>query len=80
MRREIAEMLIQGLSTSEIIERFQEVYGKGYKPAIYYLIDSAPKSIEFVRANRPESTKDEIRKIWLNSPGNKRYNHHFDNL
>ena len=78
LRREIADLLVLGVSTPRIIDEFQRMHGSGFKSAIYYLIDSAPKAIHFVQQNRPGSTADEIRKIWFNE--SKGYRHHFDKL
>lgn len=75
--RNIAEMLVQGLPTLDIASKVEEEHGRGFRTAIYLIVDSGHKAIQFVRQYRPESTDDEIKKIWFNRGKGTR---HFRNL
>ena len=80
VRQQIAGFLVEGKHTSEICDLIEEQHGRGYRTAIWKAIDSSPKAIEFVRANRPESTREEIKKISFNRNNSGHYTRHFDNL
>ena len=78
LRRQIADLLVAGKSTLDISKEMEEQHGKGFNATLYQLIDSAPKAIRFVKENRPDSTNEEIKRIWFNA--NRRNARHFDNL